>query len=328
MTATAIADSRRGNGSDRAAGSATTLLLIALATGCGPRSAAPASPPVAATELPAPTAPLAGSCFDLVVEDWRGDRALLSDSLAFSPPPRVLLDTAGPAPRLSRIHGARLLRPAPGALPSAHRFAFWRPLEGDSVEMRWSTGFVGLHARLARRGPDLGGSAETFTDAMGQEQAAASMIAMRVDCDAPLPEAHRFRYRYPRGIAVEGADSLRLGESLDRSGLDVVGGNPRAIRIGNRPLDEWAGADSLVVFPGEGRIETIWLTYPEGSYDEVYAQLEAALGTPTNRAPAQGEGCLPHAFWIDRTTVIQLAGEGADGCGLLPRVRIRGNRTP
>ena len=80
-------------------------------------------------------------CYDLEIGPW--SEAVGEDSLFYSPPPRIRLDTL-PADRPS--NGTRWYRiaPAPGSPPSIHRYAAWRPTGEDSLVLggpRASAGF-------------------------------------------------------------------------------------------------------------------------------------------------------------------------------------------
>lgn len=118
--------------------------------------------PLAITEAAqVPTALLrSGTCYDLLLGPWHPPLRLGADSLEIAPPSRIRLDTT----RGQDFGDGFLITTPSVAMPSKHRFAFWKPVGQDSLAMSWSTGFSGFSLR-ARITPDgLRGRAETFWD--------------------------------------------------------------------------------------------------------------------------------------------------------------------
>lgn len=133
---------------------------------------------------PGPSAAAAG-CWALALGPWSPAAAL---SPAYSPPPRMVLDTVR-APELP-WEEALQVRPMPGVPPTRHDVAYWMPVGSDSVRVVWSTGFDGVALHLAVRGDTLRGRAVEFSDARDPEQPGptAAAAAVRISC-APAAEA-------------------------------------------------------------------------------------------------------------------------------------------
>ena len=75
-----------------------------------------------------------------------------------------------------------LVRPAPGFPESIHRYSFWRPTGGHSLEIVWSTGFSGLTMRLKIDGEALKGKAKPFWDFPFRRRPSARVLAHKVNC--------------------------------------------------------------------------------------------------------------------------------------------------
>ena len=161
------------------------ILVIAASTliGCGKRE--PVVVPVQAV-APTPLAswPAVVGCWELRMGAWSPQLMLGGDERVVTPPSRVLIDsTIGTRPYERRN---LLLRPAPGAAPSVHRYSWWNMGRGDSIQLRWTTGFSGVNMLLAHEGDTLRGIAETTWDFDRQVQQ-ANVTMWRVACDAAAP---------------------------------------------------------------------------------------------------------------------------------------------
>ncbi|HZO18034.1 MAG TPA: hypothetical protein VFB46_03530 [Gemmatimonadaceae bacterium] len=161
----------------------TSLITGAILSGCGPRK-----PIVVATSAPVATAlpswPDVVGCWELRMGAWRPTLALGNDERIVTPPSRVLIDsTVGTRPYERRN---LLVRPAPGATPSVHRYSWWNMGQGDSIQLRWTTGFSGVNMSLSHEGDTLRGQAETTWDFDRQVQT-ADVVMWRVRCDADAP---------------------------------------------------------------------------------------------------------------------------------------------
>ncbi|MDQ4080867.1 MAG: hypothetical protein M3125_08930 [Gemmatimonadota bacterium] len=197
---------------------------------CGPRE------PIPMTVTPAAATPMASwpdvvGCWQLRMSAWDPALMLGADERIITPPSRVLIDsTIGTRPYERRN---LLLRPAPGAAPSVHRYSWWNLGRGDSIQLRWTTGFSGINMSLSHEGDTLRGVAETEWDFDRQRQLAA-VTAWRVPCaDAPTlagdslgrnipfnPSMHvaergsMRHYLAGRSVAREWWEVIRTGDSL------------------------------------------------------------------------------------------------------------------
>lgn len=158
------------------------ILVVAGLAACAPRA------PIVVTPTPLAT-PLAKwpdvvGCWELRMGAWRPALMLGADERIITPPARILIDsTIGTRPYERRN---LLLRPAPGATPSVHRYSWWNMGRADSIELRWTTGFSGVNMSLEHEGDTLRGVAETTWDFDRQVQT-ANVTMWRVPCDAAAP---------------------------------------------------------------------------------------------------------------------------------------------
>ena len=156
------------------------ILVIATALACAPPKPVPVQvAPVAPTPLA--NWPKVVGCWELRMDPWAPTLMLGADERIITPPSRVLIDsTVGTRPYERRN---LLLRPAPGAAPSVHRYSWWNMGRGDSVQLRWTTGFSGVNMSLAYERDTLRGFAHTEWDFERQKQEAEVKL-WRVSCDA------------------------------------------------------------------------------------------------------------------------------------------------
>jgi hypothetical protein len=177
---------------------------------------------------------LAGTCYDLSLGPWRPTQLLSEDSIYIAPPSRVRFDSS----RTERWPDRLVLVTAPGGYPSVHRYAFWRPVGSDSVELLWSTGYSGLRMTLGGRPSELRGEARAFWD-FPRDPLTADVAARRVQCDPPArPMAQRLVFR---AVPLEGGDSVAVGATLTsiRAGADSLRG--RSFRMRRAPAGPFAG---------------------------------------------------------------------------------------
>ena len=240
---------------------------------------------------------LAGACYDLSIGPWRPAERLRQDSIYIAPPSRVRFDTA----RAERWADHFVLLTAPGAVPSVHRFALWRPVGSDSVELIWSTGFSGLRMTLGGQPAELRGEARAFWDFL-RAPLIADATARRVPCDTPArPTAQRFVFR---AVPLEGGDSVAVGAPFAplRAQADSLHG--RRFRVRRAPAGPFARAISVEV--GVNARDTIWImevTYPAGTeFESLVAAFSRALGPPVSRYT------VPSVWvtWSNRTTRLTL----------------------
>lgn len=149
----------------------------------------------------AQTSPVAG-CYEL---RWGGPPS--ADTLYYRPPPVIHLVDAPPGEGLRRIEVPN------GSVPSPHRSATWSTV-GDTVRMSWSTGFIGVQARMTESPEGLTGTMSPFTDVAGSRWPVTPLEAIRFECGAanlyPIESMRRFR----RAVQLTNGDSLTLGLPL------------------------------------------------------------------------------------------------------------------
>lgn len=165
---------------------------------------------------------------------WRPALMLGPDERIVTPPSRILIDsTIGTRPYERRN---LLLRPAPGATPSVHRYSWWNMGRADSIQLRWTTGFSGVNMSLDHQGDTLRGIAETTWDFDRQAQT-ADVTMWRVACDAAAP--------------VLAGDSLRRNVPFNPSMHVAERGTLRHYVGGKGVAREWwelvRGKDSLAI---------------------------------------------------------------------------------
>ena len=209
------------------------LIATAAAIACGPPK-----PIVVAPAAVAPT-PLASwpdvvGCWELRMGAWSPTLILGPDERIVTPPSRVLIDsTIGTRPYERRN---LLLRPAPGATPSVHRYSWWNMGRADSIQLRWTTGFSGVNMSLEHEGDTLRGIAETTWDFDRQVQH-ADVTMWRVRCDVAAP--------------VLAGDSLRRNIPFSASMHVAERGSLRHYAGGRGVAREWwelvRGKDSLAI---------------------------------------------------------------------------------
>ena len=159
-----------------------TTCLFAAAAACGKRE--PIVPTVYPLATPLDKWPDVVGCWELRMGAWSPALMLGADERIITPPSRVLIDsTIGTRPYERRN---LLLRPAPGATPSVHRYSWWNIGRADSIELRWTTGFSGVNMSVEHEGDTLRGVAETTWDFDRQIQT-ANVTMWRVPCDAAAP---------------------------------------------------------------------------------------------------------------------------------------------
>jgi hypothetical protein len=157
-------------------------LIAAVALGCGKRE--PVMVPMRPVATPLASWPDVVGCWEVRMGAWSPALMLGPDERIITPPSRVLIDsTIGTRPYERRN---LLLRPAPGAAPSVHRYSWWNMGRGDSIQLRWTTGFSGLNMSLSHEQDTLRGLAQTTWDFDRQVQH-ADVTMWRVACEAGAP---------------------------------------------------------------------------------------------------------------------------------------------
>jgi hypothetical protein len=261
--------------------------------------------PTAAGQAATPAA-LAGVCYDLSLGPWRPRPLAGPDSIYIAPPSRVRFDTV----RSERSPDRFALATPPGALPSVHRYAWWRPVDGDRVELLWSTGYSGLRMTLGGAQGELRGEARAFWD-FPSDPLTADAVARRVACDGPAhPSATDQRFVF-RAVPVAGGDSVAPGMPIGavRSRADSLRG--RTFRMRGAPGGPFARAASVEF--SVNRRDTVWrveVLYPEDAdFESIATSFTRMLGAPLWRDTTRlgsGEVGSVHVSWGNRTTQLTL----------------------
>lgn len=246
-------------------------------------------------------------CYDLEIGAWSPTIDLGVDTLYVAPPPRIQMGTEPGFGLGGRAQGM-LLEPAPGALPSVHRYSWWEEIGEDSVHLIWTTGYSGLRMRLGVQGRVLRGAASTFWD-FGRATQTAPATATAVRCDAPLELRARIAYRFPRGIGFVGADSILVGESISSSGPELVEESERRFHAVGEPRAPFETATEIwVVVENGGLIRRIEARFgAEVSHEQIVERLSAAFGEPTVIKGENGPAGS-WALWSGRLITISVSG--------------------
>lgn len=207
------------------------LVCILLTAACAQPVPTPA--PVAVAPTPLAEWPPVIGCWELRMDAWQPTLMLGADERIITPPSRVLIDSAiGTRPYERRN---MLLRPAPGAAPSVHRYSWWNLGRGDSVQLRWTTGFSGVNMSLALARDTLRGYANTQWDFQRTPQQ-AEVTGWRVPCDqGPILAGDSLQRNIPFSPSMHVAErgSLRHfdgGQAVAREWWELVrGGDTLAI---------------------------------------------------------------------------------------------------
>ena len=117
-------------------------------------------------------------CWTVTMSTYAPPMVLRGDSVYSKPPRRIELDSMRGAGPFARDGWA--LSPARGVPLSVHRFSYFHPIAGDSLELVWTSGFSGLTIRAAISADTLRGVARTFWD-FGRPEQLAPVVLTR-DC--------------------------------------------------------------------------------------------------------------------------------------------------
>lgn len=257
-------------------------------------------------QISAPANAVSG-CYDLTLGEWSPPMPPThGDSLGLAPPPTIWLKPE-PWDHPYVTSGQFELTPAPGSLPSIHRFSHWWFIGADTVHLSWSTGFYGLQAALIARGDTLQGRAYSHSDVLSEPGQIAPITAVRVACDGPRRFPASAERRVPSIVYLASGDSVWLGMTLEATRGEPFGNGRRAIfdaklaepYATSTRLEIWANADGVV-----NRI-----MFPLPSHERVLRELEAEFGTPTRssrgrQAIAGTEYESVNAFWETRTLAL------------------------
>ncbi len=238
-------------------------------------------------------------CYDVHLSAWEDLARLSADSVYYRPPPRIRLSTQ----RAGRGPGQFRIAVPDGSLPSPHAHAFWS-VEADGIRLVWSTGFMGVGARVQPTERGLEGVAWRFTDEIGpgREPLRATLVATRVACSSPTPFPVADADTLIRRVRLRAGPELVLGERLpavDVTAPAAVAGSP--VRIDGAAVGALAGNDGVAVrYTENGILYWIRLGYPPGTDGEdLLDRLRGEIG------PWHGEersGARRTFYWQTRVT--------------------------
>lgn len=272
-------------------------ISVALSLGTSPLGAQAAPDQVAA-------------CYEVRLGEWTGS-VPSADSLAYSVPPRILLDPSADAtssPDATENRMVRRLGVPEGALQTPHDRTGWVSISTDSARMFWSDGFIGVRARVEWTSTGFVGVARTFTDVNRTAFATADIYGAAVQCDAPLVYRLEDQRRLIRSLPMHGGDSLALGSDLDPAGWSsrrdlMLQGTPAL----EAPFDN-ADVVNVMLSAVDGSVRRIRLWYRSPSaYDRLRAALIDANGQPTRATVPDRESSSEWLHWENRTTRISLS---------------------
>lgn len=239
-------------------------------------------------------------CYDLHFSVWTHDDGSQYDSLWVQPPPRIMLDTTQ-APRPSGTIDF-VAGPAPGSIPSPHRYAYWRPYSsGDSLRVGWSTGFYGVVLYLPFGDGRLVGRGDTFADVIPSPQIHASVEATPISCAAPPEFTVEDQPPSLSVIHLATGDSIYLGQALaevhDLSEMDDK------IRVNTALAPPFNGALEVQLKAEEGVIRGIVLFLPpDFDFQDTLAWIESEYGAIERGQEKLEKSEWQGATWGNRTT--------------------------
>ncbi|TVP76656.1 MAG: hypothetical protein EA352_05180 [Gemmatimonadales bacterium] len=222
-------------------------------------------------------------CLALELGTWTPDLVQPADSIQFALPGRIRL--AGPAEDLPPPHPTPTSDSTPGATPAAHpddahtEGAIQVPdgvLGSVHGHRRWEAGPDGnllfsfregglrVQVELGRPDPEGHriGSARGTRQVEGEVERVTEVTARAVDCGAPIPEEHAFRWEFPASLPLGTGDTLRLGGTVPSPLLVPVEEAPGA--GAPSPIIRTPGVEERVllgpeaasgILTGAGRIE-------------------------------------------------------------------------
>ncbi len=166
-----------------------------------------------------------------------------------------------------------------GALPSTHS-SMSGEIVGDSLNVRFSTGFAGVTATLGWTGDRWVGIARDFADFRLDLVEIGPIELTPVSCDSPPPVSIDAMLPITRSVELEGGLAITLGEPLPDA-LETTPAIGSMLTVtGARPTGLFAGAGSVAVALRR-RVTHIWLYYTDSSaYSDVTARLQRAYGAP------------------------------------------------
>lgn len=267
---------------------------------------------VATTPLPAqePTSELTG-CYDITVGDWiveepapgqspRSPPNETIDSATYEIPPRI--EFAGTFRDFDgRLTSRTRIVIPEGALPSVHGFMSGA-LVGDTLVLRFNTGFAGVWGKLAQSRNGWVGIVSTHIDT-GVQSNRRPVELTQVSCDSPPPASIDAMRPIARSVELEGGAVIALGKPLPES-LEMAPGQLRYFRVVGRTTGLFGTTDSISVLAGwDQEVVRIVLVYPVDDYERLAARFRDVLGS--SRGPWLGRE--PSLHWRNRITYLDLS---------------------
>lgn len=242
-------------------------------------------------------------CYDIDVGDWTLPEASGLDTARLALPYR--LELFAPTDPLDTLTGhIGRVSVAPGVMP-AEGPSSWKPVGDTAVVL---VGYLsGVALELRTDGDTLRGRARYYDD-LPHALIAASATATRVECGALVPPEHRARYVLPRGLPLEGHDSIRIDEPLSLPARLRVTHPDGYLAVRAPAAGMYAGAGDIRVWLDErtGAVRRVALSYPvEEPFAERLRRFEQVLGEPTTLDVETGT-----AYWNGGLVAIALGREG------------------
>lgn len=179
-----------------------------------------------------------------------------------------------------------------GALPSTHS-SMSGEIVGDSLNLRFSTGFAGVTATLGWAGDRWVGVAREFVDFSLDLVDIGPIELVPVSCDSPPPVSIGAMLPIARSVELVGGLVITLGEPLPE-GLETAPALGSTLTVvGARTAGLFAGADSVAV-ASRRRVTHIWMHYSDpGAYANVKTRLRRTYGTPEEHSSGEDQFSNP-----------------------------------
>lgn len=239
-------------------------------------------------------------CYDLEMGPWNATESARSDSLWWTPPPRV--EFTSREPRMARGYA---LQPAPNSLPTPHPRTAWTLTDSGFVRVHWGNGLTGMSGELEVSGDSLHGRLHRYYDVIPSPDYDASLTAVRVDCDAPpeFPfESQRFLIRT---IELAGGFTISLGEPV-RPRDEILGDfNTTAYFVERPSVGLLGGSRDVRVRVSEGDTAvSVRLTFASDEFAELKRRIVGAIGPPNGPDSPDLPG--DRLRWSNRMTLMWL----------------------
>lgn len=249
---------------------------------------------------------LAG-CYDLTLVEPQGWANPPGDSAHYRPPPRIEL-------RASSGERAHPIAVPEGSVPSPHSGSW--SLLGDTLQLAWSTGFVGLTARVIPDRAGFSGVATTFSDAGGGAPGPHAVLeGVAVDCASATPFPVSSMRRLWIREELEGLGVVVLGEPLPDAVVRQLQGDADLAALA---LGLARGADEVVLrASGEGRLIGLRARFRSTPVESLRDRAALLLGPWDHESRA----LTPGWYWLGRLEHTSVTGSGSGSTLLSTLVR-------